>query len=310
MSGGWSAAQIAGLLSAKVTSLDMTQLTLPLHLQNFTYQQPTNALIYVSRSMQSLVPDAWPNVIVCDSNQVGHVVRVINLVDRYPFFALKSFSVGTDSLSYTRSIPTDKKWNTLYLPFSMDGMPSQVEAFTLRDVTNSTLALETMEHIPAYTPMLIRYSGVSSSSSDSVVFNAEEQVIAATPLPSQPKETALVGNLQTYNISSEQSSVYFLASDGNRLVCAANGSYLDSFRCYLQMSEAEKESRSLQIGGIYTSLSNSMNRTAEEAYPIYTIQGISLGYKTFQQLSDGNIPSGIYIWNHRKIYIPYSKTQK
>ena len=297
-------------MSAKVTSLDLTHIVLPLHLQNFTYQNPTNTLIYVSRSMLPLVPDTWPNVVACDSSRVGHAVRVITLVDRYPFFALKPFYVGSDSLSYTRSVPTDKKWNTLYLPFSMSGMPLQVEAFTLRDVTNSTLALETMGSIPAYTPMLMRYTGVSSSSSDSVVFKAEEQIVDATPLPAQPNETALVGNMRTYTINSEQSSVYFLASDGSRLVCAASGSYLDPFRCYLWMNEMGKESRSLQIGGIYTSLSRPVISTSEEAHSVYTLQGINLGHKTFQQLSDDELPSGIYIWNHRKIYIPFSKSQK
>lgn len=252
--------------------------------------------------MLPYIPNSWNNVIVCSDTTGNRPLRPIKLTDRHPFYAAYAFYTGNDELSYIRSTPTDGKWNTAYLPFAMSAMPAGLEAFSFQTISNATLELETMGAIPAYAPILLRYSGTATTGSKDIEFVAESQLVPATPLPDTERTTRMSGVLQQLSVADSNEPFYFLSNDGTRFVRAANGSYLDPFRCYLFIEGSESTSRSLQIGGIHTAIS-SATLTDSEPGELFTADGASLGKRSLQQLKNGTTASGIYIWKNRKITV-------
>lgn len=266
--GYFSAAGLQNMMTDTVLSLDLTHAVLPLRARLFDESKQGNALIYVSASMAPYVPLGWRNVVVCDSQQVGRVLRPVRLKDGEPFAVSRPFSVGPDSLTYTRSLAADGNWATLYLPFSVSVWPRGVQPYRYVGIENNQLNLESMGAYRAYTPILLKREA-DATLPDTVCFVAEPQRVGVTA----ETQTEFCGTLVRYSIPTDV-TCYLLADDGQRFVRAADGSYAAPFRCYLK---TEKAARALLLDFNQTAILSTKSKAAPQA--IYSLDGMRLPAK-------------------------------
>ena len=280
---------VSQALDSATTSIDFTKAVLPEQFTDFKYTAATNCIVYIPESFAEKVPREWRNVVSVGENG-AHLIRKTELCDGKPFHAPLSFTVGRDSLTYTRVFPHEG-WNTLVLPFTVSETSEETEAYVSARIKNGEVILGKSDSIKALTPYLVRFERREYGNSP-VTFTAAEGTEVSSFLP-EWENGKFNGTLQTIRPTSPQAEYLFLGNDGYTFSPAAEGSFLLPFRCGFMFIKGE-ETRGLRLAkdgmvGVKTVAD------AQKPQMVYDINGMRMN-KT------DNLPEGIFIINGKKIY--------
>ena len=280
---------VSQALDSATTSIDLTKAVLPEQFTDFKYTAATNCIVYIPESFAEKVPQGWRNVVSVGENG-AHLIRKTELCDGKPFHAPLSFTVGRDSLTYTRVFPHEG-WNTLVLPFTVSETSEKTEAYVFVRIENGEVEMEKSDSIKALTPYIVRFEGRENGNSQ-VTFTAAEGTEVTSFLP-EWENGKFNGTLQTIKPASPQTEYLFLGNDGYTFSPAAEGSFLLPFRCgFMFLKSAEtRELRLMKYGtvGVKTVVN------AQKPQTVYDINGMRMN-------QTDNLPEGIYIINGKKIY--------
>lgn len=294
LSGGWSAKRLAKVEWQGVCSLDLTEATLPATPTPFlSRSKETNTVIYVKAEDSALIPDDWDFVVAC-SMETGVLLTTGSLKDEKPFRLLYPVEIEEKLLSYERSAYTDGCWETLFVPFDAD-IPENfvVEAFDGFDRRTEQLCFTEQTYIPANTPLIMRYTGPSSSE-ERTLFHIENR---SGQLEISPMDNGIfTGVYLPKQVDEGNWGIYLL--DGNNFVRAAQGSRLLPFRAYMR-PESNKACLLVSHPEV-AHLSGALQYPQDVSVPCYTLDG----RKVSGRVTDGLfrcLPSGVYIVGGRKI---------
>lgn len=224
--GGWSATKLSRISWKNVGALDLTKIALPQQSKSFEYRPSVcNALVYVNREAVAWIPESWKNVVSVSKDGKGRAIRPIQWVDACPLTVPYRFYAGADSLSYERKFMGDGLWETLYLPFTVEGCPDGFE-LACYNQRGTDVFMKTTD-IGAYTPLLIR--NVRRLSQPKVVLKAMGGWVESST--DHVSLGVMRGTLTCLQVASADKT-YILAPDGITFRRAAAGSYVNPFRCY------------------------------------------------------------------------------
>lgn len=228
--GHFNAFQLSTAIDSATTSLDLTEAVMPLRPADFTFAGATNCLIYVrAQAERTIVPASWKNVVAV-SSAGAHLARPMRIADGVPFHAMRPFSVGADSLSYSRIVPASG-WNTLVLPFSVEAAPETLVVAGVAAVGDSSLTVEYCKGIAANTPCIFRASEGRSDNYTALFKATPHSVVPATPGGADVGQGAFRGTFSKVAIAAGGGKWLLLAPDGYSFAPAAAGSFLSPFRC-------------------------------------------------------------------------------
>lgn len=280
---------VSQALDSATTSVDLTKAVLPEQFTDFKYTAAANCIVYIPESFAEKVPREWRNVVSVGEN-CAHLIRKMELCDGKPFHAPLSFTVGRDSLTYTRVFPHEG-WSTLILPFTVSVTSEETEAYVPAHIENGEVKLGKSDSIKAQTPYIVRFERREYGNSP-VTFTAAEGTEVSSFLPNW-ENGKFNGTLQTIRPASPQAEYLFLGNDGYTFSPAAEGSFLLPFRCGFKFLKGA-ETRGLRLAkdgtvDVKTVMDAQMPQT------VYDINGMRMN-KT------DNLPEGIFIINGKKIY--------
>lgn len=229
--GHFNANQISAAIDNSTTSLDLTGAVLPLHPADFTFTGATNCIVYVkAEALRKIVPRSWKNVVTVGPGG-ARLVRYMQIADGAPFHAMYPFTVGGDSLTYTRIVPAEG-WNTIVLPFTMATAPASLVVAEIMSVGDSAITLEYTRKIVANRPYIFRigerkYDNYTAVFKTKNVFN----LVPATPDIAAAEQSDFRGTFSKINVADSGGKWLLLAPDGYSFAPAAAGSFLSPFRC-------------------------------------------------------------------------------
>lgn len=235
--GHFNAFQLSAAIDNATTSLDLTEAVMPLRPADFAFTGATNCLVYVrAQAERTIVPGSWKNVVAV-SSAGARLTRPMRIADGVPFHAMHSFSVGADSLSYSRIVPGGG-WNTLVLPFSVEAAPASLVVAEVAAVGDSSLTVEYGKGIAANTPCIFRASERRQDNYTALFKATANSVVPATP--DGAGQGGLRGTFSKIAIAGGEGKWLLLAPDGYSFAPAAAGSFLSPFRCGIYSAAGTK----------------------------------------------------------------------
>lgn len=286
--GHFTPKQLSSAIDDATTAVDLTKAVLPLKMQDFTYSEPANCLVYVRDNALGLIPDSMRNV-VCMSGNGAHLAREMNIVDGKRFYAPVEFTVGKDSLHYMRYIPQDG-WNTLVLPFSAHVLPQVTSLYEPTGIAGNEITVEQRSGLIAGTPYLLRLN-CDTTGFVAVTFTADEgsKVVADTLRWCVGR---YCGTFSRFAPVCSEGAYMFMSHNGYTFSRVADGSYLLPFRCGF-MFDTAVQSRAVSLPGYGITKTPNVNAATGTARQIYGIEGMRVP-------RPGH---GIYIIDGKKKYI-------
>lgn len=290
--GGWSARRLASLDWEDVLSLDLTGISLPVNSLPFSARpDDANTVVYVKAGETDFVPESWDLVVGCDDEKAV-LLRPAELKDKQAFDLMRPVTVEEGTLTYEREAFADGTWETLYVPFDAD-IPQGfvVEAFEGLARPSGELRFAAIGHIPANTPLIIRYTGRAETGK--VGFRIENR--SGTVGMQDLENSIFVGTYVPKAVETDGAGVYLL--DGKDFVQGAVGSTLQPFRAYMR---PDVQSGRLSISHPTTDISLSVDTGYARNVPCYTIDGRKVCDDLRLSMLH-SLPHGIYIVGDRKI---------
>lgn len=287
LSGGWSVSKLESIdIGDSISVIDITKAILPLALPKINVDD-SNTLILVNESDTSRVSREQTNVLSLSGGQ-RTLIRPLRLVDRKPFYIDGPFSVGENvTVDYSRVMP-DNGWQTFYLPFSTDNIPESIELAAIDHIADDKIYLRYTESIKAHTPVLLKYSGAEG---ETITFQGKNQTIE----PAAVSVNLLVGTYERKNIGGND--IYCLDDKGTSFVRVRPGSYIDAFRAYLSLGNANVQRLQFATSGISITAKND-----ERGTKVYSLDGkrVLTGEMSLDAQTKKLVP-GLYIVNGKII---------
>ena len=222
------------------------------------------------------------------------------ITDKVDIFTTRSFSAT--AATYTRSMTAATQYGTLLLPFPIDVENSNVDFFTLKEVTTGdggemTFTPVTGTTIEAGTPLLFKKQNATATSitvrgSGSVpeIGNSVSQTQGGWTATGYYQGNGSLSGVNTYYIAEDK----FWNAEGESL-------NMSPFRVVFTSPTSGAKALSIRIDdGTATEIVDMQNGTQLQG-DVYSISGQLLrrGIKSLSEL-----PRGTYIIGHKKVVIP------
>lgn len=290
LKGGWSGKRLSAL-PWQVSELDLSEISLPLHLETLASRpKEENTIIYVSGSQVTQIPSSWPFVVKKDDGE-NELVTPALLYDKKPFHCSRSFFVPEGLLQYQRNLYGDGGWETIYLPFQAE-LPEDIQTAKFVSVNDGQLTFEPANKIFSNTPMIIRGEKTASlalKSSAGVIESNEED-----------EESGLFcGSFDTLRVSSMSENIFLMDAKGQTFKYADAGSYLCPFRAYLKLQNSKS------VYGINyveeTTAIKQLEGCNAESQKCFTIDGREI-LGSLSSNKKHKTTRGVYIVGRRKVF--------
>lgn len=225
--GGWSAKALAGLEMGDVKCLDLTGISLPRHMRDFTTDLTTrNMPIFVAGEGVSSIPSSWRFVVSVGTS--NRLLRPTELIDGAPFYSDRPFKVREGQLTYERRVPAGTNWLTICLPFTLSHRSGT--AYHVRGVNGESLVVSEEINLQAGMPYLF-YTEPGSTLS----FSSMEGDVATCPW----SDETLWGTFEGMTVGENDPPAYMLHPTDNTFRHAAPGSRLAPFRACLPLPASQ-----------------------------------------------------------------------
>lgn len=300
--GGWNVSLLKKVLTENILSLDLEDAVLPLQATDFTYSAPSNVIIYLRESSLPHIPLSWQNIVKVDESGERSAVTDIVFTDRKPFFVAYSFDLEEREARYSRQLPTDGRWNSFYLPFSMH-IPEDVRASRKQDVQSDQILLHEIDSAEPYDPFFCRFVGEEMAATREIVFTAGSTHVQNTPDVESGAIDEVIGVHRKMTVDQENSSIFLLSNDGRNFVRAAIGSTLDPFRCYLLCASGSVASKILKSENTVGISNPSWIESIDDPQLLFSPDGYFLGKVRRSEISRRHLPCGIYLLGKEKIIV-------
>lgn len=298
LSDGWSRGRLAAMSWEGVQTLDLTNISLPVAGLTDFVNRPTeaNTIIYISKESAELVPTDW-NFTVVRREEGDTLLTTTLLHDRERLCVAKDISYSAGQLSYQRALYDDTAWETLYVPFNAD-VDDDYELYQFKSIADDALKFEKGRAITAYTPLLLRRTSESASTTFLVKASTDGVLQSSTTDTSG----MFFGTLTPINISSELEGKYLLNTAGEAFQLAGAGSTLKPFRAYIQQSYSSSTLRLLLDDEATNIDAAAMTDDDTTAHPCYTIDGRLIAPQLTRKAAQ-HLPRGVYIYDGQTLII-------
>ena len=225
LEGAWSAEKLKKLDFSNASSVDMSNISLPVStLPLDYYPAEENIPIYVAESDAECVHESW-SFVIAGENLLHKTV----LYDCKPLQIPYPFHIEEEQLSYVRQLVGDGGWETLCLPFDAE-VPQGFLFESLETASEKELEFNTTSSITTDVPLIFKPAATYSEAqlvliSKACTVKAEEKA----------KNLIFFGNYSPLYVESVSENIFLLNGNGDKFTLASEGSRLAPFRAYLKL---------------------------------------------------------------------------
>lgn len=242
------------------------------------------------------------NFYIADGNG-SYYARKIVLTDGKdnPFYTPDEFSA--DAVEYIREYSPNNR-STLYLPFDVDNVPTDMNVYTFSDFDNDNiLYFQDTDAVKAYRPYLVTFTpakGSVSWSANSIVFPRTPS--GDTSYVQKSNDNMYARFVGTVTRKTMSNSNYYGYKDGY-FVQSGGSAHVNPFRCFFTLSGSQSAPATLSVDtdGDYLGIEDvdgDMEQTSiRYSNDVYDMMG-RLVRKDADNLR--GLPRGIYIWRGKK----------
>ena len=241
LKGGWSTQKLANLSLEGVSTVDLTEISLPRRLLPFKHSVETqNMPIFVAQESAQTIPTEWRFVVVCSATS-NRLLRRVVMADMNPYFSDRNIEVAAKDLTYVRKGLHSGYWQTLCLPFDVSDVSPCVQLLRLKELTEEEAQFEECQSVKAGEAYLVKLRKNEGEQAD-VRFENTGNVLLGKPLADQ----ALKGSFTVIEVGATETGLYLLKAGKSAFYPATNGCRIAPFRACLQ-TDGKNRSKALKL---------------------------------------------------------------
>lgn len=243
----------------------------------------------------------------------GCTIEKLDLMDATYFETPVPFNVG--KISYTRDASVKKDfYATLVLPFAFSDERLKIMEYDYYDTASGKVYFKEVTTTKPNVPYLVRVADTCDEDEVTISFNEENAMISVTSPSLLTEEdnlpdltTGFYGTYISHTLYGGLDIFCFSSKYGDfRRANTTSGTKISPFRCYFKIGEEGSSSAPAKLVLAYSDNTEDNTETTDidasnfveiDNAPIYNLNGQQIGTST------GNLKSGIYIQNGKKILI-------